>query len=178
MIRQGQTMFKVPPKLATDIRAYWMEKENHKVNMNVTNMMINCLLDSSVVLMTTLWNRTYQHIFQSKANAEAEAVSTVFTFVDRQLTAQANSSNPTEAALAQLYAHIQSMPESDQKRRLVKQFNKENGHGTPLVRKQVQSRGLGDSIKKHIFTKGLKRQKNQDKNASMDDLLKVCKLQS
>jgi Rho GTPase-activating protein 19 len=103
-------------------------------------------------------------------------VTTVFTFVDRQLTAQANSSNPTEAALAQLYAHIQSMPESDQKRRLVKQFNKENGHGTPLVRKQVHSRGLGDSIKKHIFTKGLKRQKNQDKNASMDDLLKVCTL--
>lgn len=33
MIRQGQNMFKVPPKLATDIRAYWMEKENHKVNI-------------------------------------------------------------------------------------------------------------------------------------------------
>ncbi|XP_059478540.1 rho GTPase-activating protein 19 isoform X1 [Neocloeon triangulifer] len=139
MIKQGKAMFKVPPKLATDIRAYWAEKENHK----------------------------------AKVAEDHEVVNTVFSFVDRQLTAQANSSNPTEAALAQLYAHIQSLPESAQKRRLVKQFNKENGHGTPLVKKQVNSRSLGDSIKKHIFTKGLKRQKNQDKNSSTDDLLKV-----
>jgi len=85
--------------------------------------------------------------FQTKATQEAEAVTTVFTFVDRQLTAQANASNPTESALAQLYAHIQSLPDSDHKKRLVKQFNKENGQGTPLVRKQVNSRSLGDSIK-------------------------------
>lgn len=52
--------------------------------------------------------------------------------------------NPTEAALAQLYAHIQSLPESSKKRRLVKQFNKENGHGTPS---NTRTRSLGDSIK-------------------------------
>ncbi|XP_065338225.1 rho GTPase-activating protein 19 isoform X1 [Cloeon dipterum] len=135
MIKQGNNMFKVPPKLATDVRAYWADKD--------------------------------------KAKEEHEAVTTVFSFVDRQLTAEANSSNPTEAALAQLYAHIQSLPESANKRRLVKQFNKENGQGTPLVKKQPNARSLGDSIKRHIFTKALKRYKQQEKSASADDLLKV-----
>lgn len=64
--------------------------------------------------------------------------------MDRERTAQENIMNPTEAALAQLYAHIQSLPESNKKRRLVKQFNKENGHGTP---NNTRTRSLGDSIK-------------------------------
>ncbi|XP_046688254.1 rho GTPase-activating protein 19 isoform X1 [Homalodisca vitripennis] len=83
---------------------------------------------------------------------ESSAATTVFSFVDRERTAQENTSNPTEAALAQLYAHIQSLPESSKKRRLVKQFNKENGNGTPNTR----TKSFGDSIKKHIFNKTLK----------------------
>lgn len=69
----------------------------------------------------------------------------MFSFVDRERTAQENIANPTEAALAQLYAHIQSLPESSKKRRLIKQFNKENGHGTP--RHSNRTRSFGDSIK-------------------------------
>lgn len=66
--------------------------------------------------------------------------------MDRERTAQENTTNPTEAALAQLYAYIQSLPESNKKRRLIKQFNKENGYGTP---RQTSSRtcSIGDSIK-------------------------------
>uniref|UniRef100_A0A1B6DZ25 Rho-GAP domain-containing protein n=1 Tax=Clastoptera arizonana TaxID=38151 RepID=A0A1B6DZ25_9HEMI len=82
---------------------------------------------------------------------ESCAATTVFSFVDRERTAQENISNPTAAALAQLYAHIQSLPESSKKRRLVKQFNRENGHGTP--RHSNRTRSLGESIKKHIFNK-------------------------
>lgn len=78
---------------------------------------------------------------------------TVFSFVDRKLTAKANSTQDTQAALAQLYAHIQTMPESAKKRRLVKQFNKENGQGTPRHVKNCKTKSLGDSIKKHIFQK-------------------------
>jgi len=77
----------------------------------------------------------------------------VFSFVDRKLTAKANSTQDTQAALAQLYAHIQAMPESAKKRRLVKQFNKENGQGTPRHVKNCKTKSLGDSIKKHIFQK-------------------------
>lgn len=79
---------------------------------------------------------------------------TVFSFVDHKLTAKATASQDTQAALAQLYAHIQSMPESAKKRRLVKQFNKENGQGTPrLPKTSCKTKSLGDSIKKHIFHK-------------------------
>jgi Rho GTPase-activating protein 19 len=55
---------------------------------------------------------------------------TVFTFCDRQKTAEENTQNQTDAALASLYAHIQGLPESSKKKKLIKQF-KENGHGTP-----------------------------------------------
>jgi hypothetical protein len=72
--------------------------------------------------------------------------------VDRERTALAHIANPTEAALAQLYAHIQSLPESSKKKKLIKQFNKENGHGTPLQvnmrrKNHLRSKSLGDSIK-------------------------------
>lgn len=86
---------------------------------------------------------------------DGTAANTVFTFVDRERTAQENGANPTETALAQLYAHIQSLPESSKKRKLIKQFNKENGHGTPLRqtagKKRTRSRSLGDSIKVFIL---------------------------
>ncbi|XP_072386616.1 rho GTPase-activating protein 19-like isoform X1 [Diabrotica undecimpunctata] len=90
----------------------------------------------------------------------ADIASTVFTFVDQERTAKENESNPTETALAQLYAHIQSLPESSKKRKLIKQFNKENGYGTPLqTLKSSKNRSIGDSIKKHIFQKHLARRK-------------------
>ena len=43
------------------------------------------------------------------------------------------SGNQTDQALAQLYAHVQSMPESAHKRRLVSKLNEANGRGTPEV---------------------------------------------
>lgn len=81
---------------------------------------------------------------------EGTAANTVFSFVDRERTAQENTTNPTEAALAQLYAYIQSLPESNKKRRLVKQFNKENGYGTP--RHSSRTCSIGDSIKVTILS--------------------------
>lgn len=89
---------------------------------------------------------------------------TVFSFVDRKLTAKATSTQDTQAALAQLYAHIQAMPESAKKRRLVKQFNKENGQGTPRHVKHCKTKSLGDSIKKHIFHKRILGHKKFDIN--------------
>ena len=41
--------------------------------------------------------------------------------------------DPTEAALAELYAFVQSQPESEVKKKWVHKFNKENGCGTPKV---------------------------------------------
>lgn len=48
------------------------------------------------------------------------------------------------------------MPESAKKRRYIKQFNKQNGQGTPRhVKHNVSAKSFGDSIKKRIFQKKL-----------------------
>ncbi|KAL0121181.1 hypothetical protein PUN28_008691 [Cardiocondyla obscurior] len=139
MIRKGTELFEIPPKLATDIRAYWMEQERKLLSPKKTDLN------------------------ESVPDATGTA-HTVFSFVDRKLTAKANSTQDTQAALAQLYAHIQAMPESAKKRRLVKQFNKENGQGTPRHVKNCKTKSLGDSIKKHIFQKKILGHKKFDIN--------------
>ncbi|XP_055855723.1 uncharacterized protein LOC129918978 [Episyrphus balteatus] len=139
MITKGLVVFEIPAKLATDIRAYFLERKRKKT------MSPEQTLDESISDMST--------------------VNTVYTFVDREKTAAAHSSNNTDTELAQLYAHIQTLPESSKKRRLIKQFNKQNGQGTPLqlvtlnrIKHAEPSRSgksISDSIKKHIFHKGI-----------------------
>lgn len=131
MITKCVDLFTIPKKLAIDIRAYFAERERRKV-----------LSPQKAV---------------NESVSDNFAANTVYSFVDHERTAKENSANPTETALAQLYAHIQSLPESSKKRKLIKQFNKENGHGTPLqiLRNMPKHKTFGDSIKKHIFHKSL-----------------------
>lgn len=103
MIHCGSSIFLVPEKLSTDIRAYFVEQKRRRDTPEKA-------LDDS--------------ISDSVAN-------TVFTFVDREKTAEAHASNTTDTALAHLYAYIQSLPESTKKKKLIKQFNKQNGQGKP-----------------------------------------------
>lgn len=105
MITKGTDLFGIPPNLAIDIRAYFVKEQQKALSPRDPHV-----LDESVTS-------------DSIAN-------TVYTFVDKERTAQACvSGNPTDTALAQLYAHIQTLPESSKKRKLIKQFNKENGQG-------------------------------------------------
>ncbi|KXJ81980.1 hypothetical protein RP20_CCG016115 [Aedes albopictus] len=138
MIKTGPRLFHIPPKLATDIRAYFVERKRRKT-------------------------MSPEHILNESVTSDSVA-NTVYTFVDREKTAEAHVMNSTDTALAQLYAHIQSLPESSKKKKLIKQFNRENGHGTPLqvlmLREKSSSgssnkmvKSFGDSIKRHIFHK-------------------------
>lgn len=135
MITQCANLFEVPKKLAVDIKSFYSERERRRILSPATQI--------------------------NESVSDNLAANTVFSFVDHELTAKENQSNPTETALAQLYAYIQGLPESSKKRKLVKQFNKENGHGTPLqvMRSSVpmKNKSLGDSIKKHLLVKGLVR---------------------
>lgn len=134
MITHCAHLFEVPKKLAVDIKAYYSERERRKILSPAAQI--------------------------NESVSDNLAANTVFSFVDHELTAKENQSNPTETALAQLYAYIQSLPESSKKRKLVKQFNKENGHGTPLQVLRsgvVKNKTLGDSIKKHLLVRGLVR---------------------
>lgn len=137
IISKGDELEGIPPKLATDIRAYSHEQRRKRILSPDVQ-----LLDESVTSDST--------------------ANTVYTFIDREKTAEAHISNPTDTALAQLYAYIQTLPESSKKRKLIKQFNKENGHGTPLQQQllmriqkgnsgQRPNKSISGSIKKHIF---------------------------
>ncbi|XP_013173639.1 PREDICTED: rho GTPase-activating protein 19 isoform X2 [Papilio xuthus] len=133
MIRHSGKLFEAPTQLTTDAAAYFTMRERKRV------MSPDVDLDESITDKT--------------------AANTVYTFVDRHRTCAENARNPTDTALAQLYAHIQALPDSAHKRRLVKHFNRQNGYGTPIqiqrTGKVAGSRSFGDSIKRHIFNKGL-----------------------
>lgn len=103
IIKKGEIVFHIPDKLATDIRAYFVEKNRRKT------MSPEQILNESVASETT--------------------ASTVFTFIDREKTAKAHDTETTDTALAELYAYIVSLPESSRKKKLIHKFNKENGKG-------------------------------------------------
>ncbi|CAG5003723.1 unnamed protein product [Parnassius apollo] len=133
MIRHSAKLFDAPTQLITDAAAYFTIRERKRI------MSPDVDLDESITDKT--------------------AANTVYTFVDRPRTCAENARNPTDTALAQLYAYIQALPDSAHKRRLVKHFNRQNGYGTPIqiqrTGKVAGSRSFGDSIKRHIFNKGL-----------------------
>ncbi|XP_050099924.1 rho GTPase-activating protein 19 isoform X3 [Anopheles aquasalis] len=141
MIKTGPRLFHIPTKLATDIRAYFVE-QNRRRTMSP------------------------EHILNESTTSDSVA-NTVYTFVDRQKTAEAHIIDSTDTALAELYAHIQSLPESSKKKKLVSKFNHQNRYGTPVQRSSGGSAGgggsvgpkyprsFGDSIKRHIFHKSL-----------------------
>ncbi|XP_059057265.1 uncharacterized protein LOC131850897 [Achroia grisella] len=136
MIRQAARLFLAPGRLATDAAAYCSRRED---------LARRRALSPELDLDESITDKT--------------AANTVYTFVDRHRTRAENESNPTDTALAQLYAHIQALPDSQHKRRLIKHFNRQNGYGTPIqiqrTGKAAGSRSFGDSIKRHIFNKGL-----------------------
>lgn len=59
---------------------------------------------------------------------EGDENNTVITFCERKDAQE----TVTEQALAELYAHVQSMPETPKKKKYIKQFNRKNGLGTPM----------------------------------------------
>lgn len=66
--------------------------------------------------------------FDDNNEQEGDENNTVITFCVRKQP----QDTITDQALAELYAQVQSMPETPQKRKLIKQFNRQNGLGTPM----------------------------------------------
>nr|XP_053651858.1 uncharacterized protein LOC128701897 isoform X2 [Cherax quadricarinatus]XP_053651862.1 uncharacterized protein LOC128701897 isoform X2 [Cherax quadricarinatus] len=127
--------------------------------------------------------KNMRHQLSKRSMMEAPA-KTIFTFIDRELTAQANDKDVTEIALAELYAYVQSLPDSAKKRRLIKQFNHASGSGTPQLNqsfiKKQEARGkrLGDSIKKHLFHKNVKSSKSKSQPFTSTGCTKVKRTNS
>ena len=55
--------------------------------------------------------------------AQSPVVNTIYSFVDRKKTNELAAESSTKTALAQLYAHVQTMPESAQKKRMVQKLD-------------------------------------------------------
>ena len=83
----------------------------------------------------------------------SSAVNTVLTFAERKTSEEIESSQDTQVALAQLYAHVQSMPESAKKKKLLKQFNRASGitPSSSQRKKHTRSRTFGESLKVNIY---------------------------
>ena len=77
---------------------------------------------------------------EEKPSVQSPVVNTIFSFVDRQRTKEVTSESTTDTALAELYAQVQAMPESAQKRRLITKLNDANGCGTPKIKKTFISK--------------------------------------
>ncbi|KAA0203180.1 hypothetical protein HAZT_HAZT004502 [Hyalella azteca] len=73
--------------------------------------------------------------------------NTVFSFVDRAQTEAASARETTALALAELYAHVSNLPDSDKKRKLVRQFNTASGYGTPKYQHGSRAKAFAHSIK-------------------------------
>uniref|UniRef100_A0A6G1SI36 Rho GTPase-activating protein 19 n=1 Tax=Aceria tosichella TaxID=561515 RepID=A0A6G1SI36_9ACAR len=72
---------------------------------------------------------------------EGDENNTVLTFCQRKQS----QDTITDQALAELYAQVQSMPDTPHKKKLIKQFNRQNGCGTPM-QKDVKSSSKWKSL--------------------------------
>jgi len=120
MIEHAEELFTIPEQLVLDI-------ENH--------------LNNKPAPMKTPKAKNRKGNAACTPKMESPIVNTVFSFVDRE--ASKTNANATDQALASLYAHVQGMPESAQKRKLVTKLNQANGKGTPDVATSGSVRTVG-----------------------------------
>jgi len=119
MIEHAEKLFDIPEKLCIDVNNYTNKKDK----------------------FTTPKNKKGRRIMSPDGGSPV--VSTVFSFVDREASMRAQVGNQTDQELARLYAHVQSLPESAHKRRLVAKLNDANGRGTPDVATSGSVRTIG-----------------------------------
>jgi len=127
MIDHAEHLFDLPQKLKMDVLSYQAKvvKGTCDVVKEKNGKEVKCKQSTSGDLQ------------------ESPVVSTIFSFVDREASLAATHGNETDHALAKLYAHVQGMPESAQKRRLVSKLNEANGKGTPDVATSGRVRVVG-----------------------------------
>lgn len=69
-----------------------------------------------------------ENIRSSSANkpkkyGSTQAINTMMCFAERKSSSDSDTNNDTQLALAKLYAHVQSMPNSTKKKKLLKQVS-------------------------------------------------------
>ncbi|ESO93062.1 hypothetical protein LOTGIDRAFT_119952 [Lottia gigantea] len=127
MVENSPKLFKIPRELAIDVSNFWTEMEDPTKHIKYTKT-----------------DPKTENFSKSKQkNNSGPALNTVICYNDRQKQPETN----TDIALANLYAHVQSMPESAKKKKLMKQFQRANRPSTPKSSKHSRSRTFGESLK-------------------------------
>ncbi|XP_061192954.1 rho GTPase-activating protein 19-like isoform X1 [Saccostrea echinata] len=134
MVENGCQIFKTPRELAADIANFWREMETPSKCNRVKSEGDQDNSSSS--------------LYSAKKYGSTQAVNTVVRFAERKSSSDSDSGNDTQVALAKLYAHVQMMPDSSKKKKLLKQFNQASGSAPP--KKHSRSKTLGEQIKKHF----------------------------
>ncbi|KAL4231843.1 Rho GTPase-activating protein 19 [Mactra antiquata] len=136
MIENASTLFAVPRELGDDVANFWREMEDPNID----------------VFSNEKENVEDRANIQKAKYGSSSNVNTVLTFTDRKSPEEFDSAHHTQMALAQLYAHVQAMPESAKKKKLLKQFNQGPSSTTNSAKKgkHSRSRTFGESLKKHF----------------------------
>ncbi|CAH1783048.1 unnamed protein product [Owenia fusiformis] len=136
LIENALTLFKIPKELAVDVSNYWSSADDLPDGPSPTPKPRAC---------------------RKRHLEEEPELVTVVTSVNRKQSAELQAETDTEVELAKLYAHIQSLPDNKQTRKLLKKFNKANHHGTTTPgqqsNKHKRSRSLGNQIKQKFSRK-------------------------
>ncbi len=132
MVDNAEAIFEMPARLHNDIEMYLKNKANRP--------------KPAVQAATPLKG------VGPDGRPQSPVVNTIYSFVDKEKTSKASAQTSTEAALAELYAHVQSLPESAHKKKLVAKLNDANGQGTPGVHKGA-FRKRNDGIKSLLTPK-------------------------
>ncbi|XP_064484242.1 rho GTPase-activating protein 19-like [Ornithodoros turicata] len=100
-----------------------------------------------------------------------EPIKTTITFCVQRNTSAEKVEDYTEKALAELYDYVQGMPEVLQKKKYVRQFNKENTDGTAFKRrKHERSRTFGDCSKDLCAKSSFQQGNVLTKSSSVDKI--------
>nr|XP_022336337.1 rho GTPase-activating protein 19-like isoform X2 [Crassostrea virginica] len=134
MVENGSQIFKTPRALAADIANFWREMETPSKSNRVKSEGDH--------------GNSSSNLYNAKKYGSSQAVNTVICFAERKSSSDSDSGNDTQVALAKLYAHVQMMPNSSKKKKLLKQFNQASG--TVPAKKHSRSKTLGEQIKKHF----------------------------
>ncbi len=110
MIADAEVLFKLPQKLRTDLEMHLKDRAKQPKTPSRKTLQVD-----------------------ADGRVQSPVVKTMISFVDREKTNQAAAESSTDSELAALYAHVQSWPESERKRKLIAKLNDANGQGTPQV---------------------------------------------
>lgn len=144
MIDQAENLFCLPPQLIVDIENFLSNRSSAGCQTPLAKsrkLHLNCAAASG----------------RRNDRADSPIVNTIFTFIDREATQVATAQSSTDQALAELYAHVQSMPESAHKKRLVSKLNEANGKGTPDASLRTRSRRKSGDGLMNLLTPRRKR---------------------